>query len=261
MLFATLTVSFFKSKATKRKTTDGNEEGSSKQARHGSISESSRHGSISESSDIVEDAPTDEAPPLSLLAQVQQQLANVQTQHDSLKGTVMNNSVNIQKNTDQIALNKKQINRNEANSRQRNLRFYGFDKDKVETLDQKERSIFKSFLKDGLQLADSKINSIMANIDIIHWVEQGKCLIVAFCRRADISFMKSQRKKLENYKPHGKLISMEDDLTKDQQETKKKCTLPKLHDMKSKKDQYKNVHYHSWNKIAANGVVKTYDKW
>ncbi len=152
------------------------------------------------------------------------------------------------------------VQRNEAHSRSRNLRFYGFDKAKVQATEFKERGAIKSIMTDGLKLTDkNRINSVMANLDIVHWTDHGKCLIVAFVRRSDMSLFKSNRKNLSGWKPHGKSISMEDDLIVEHRNIKKKCVAA-LKEMQ-KKPEHKDAKLYNYKSIKSKGTVKDYDKW
>ncbi len=179
------------------------------------------------------------------------EIGMLQDELAALKQKVAKNTIAIDK------VHSRQV-RLEAHSRQKNQRFFGFDKSKIDA--GKERDVFKNLLEKGFKVNDSKrVNGIMANLDVIHWTDNSKCLIVAFCRRNDIHFLKGQRKNLKGFKPHGSEISMEDDLPLEHQALKKHC-LTKLHDMK-RQEKFADAKYHSYNKIRVGTVVKDYDKW
>ncbi len=140
------------------------------------------------------------------------------------------------------------VQRNEAHSRQRNIRFYL----------RAQGALYDIFHK-GLKIEEGRVKQIIGSVDLIHWTPDG-ALIVAFCKRGDVSQLKAGRKHLKDYKLFGKPISMEDDLTKEDQETKKKCVV-KFKEMKAEKDKFKNPKIYSFNKIVANDTVKYYYEW
>ncbi len=153
----------------------------------------------------------------------------------------------------------KRVQQNEAHSRQRNLRFYGLDYAKVQEEKDKERGIISRILEQGLKIQASRAKSIMNFIDIEHWTDSNKALIVAFSRRNDIKLMKKNRKNLATFKPYGKAVSMEDDLIKEHQEIKKNC-LSKIKELK-RDNARKNVKMVTYNKIAVGGTVKLWNEW
>ncbi len=154
------------------------------------------------------------------------------------------------------------VQRNEAHSRQRNIRFYlraQGAKAKVQAMEKKERGALYDIFHKGLKIEEGRVKQIIGSVDLIHWTPDG-ALIVAFCKRGDVSQLKAGRKHLKDYKLFGKPISMEDDLTKEDQETKKKCVV-KFKEMKAEKDKFKNPKIYSFNKIVANDTVKYYYEW
>ncbi len=156
----------------------------------------------------------------------------------------------------------KRVQRNEAHSRQRNIRFYLRAQDaktKVQGMEKKERGALYDIFHKGLKIEESRAKQIIGSVDLIHWTPDG-ALIVAFCKRGDVGQLKAGRKHLKDYKLFGKPISMEDDLTKEDQEIKKKC-VGKFKEMKTDKEKNKNPKIYSFNKIVANDTVKYYYEW
>lgn len=70
----------------------------------------------------------------------------------------------------------------------------------------------------------------------------------------------TKRRNLKGYEPHGKPISLGDDLTRKQQKIRKKCRA-KFEAMKKKPQKFQAVKMYSYCKIVANDTVKPYDQW
>ncbi|MCP4978368.1 MAG: hypothetical protein GY931_19655 [Maribacter sp.] len=153
----------------------------------------------------------------------------------------------------------KRVERNESHSRQKNIRFYRIDKEKAMKETNGIRGTFEHILIDGLKIEKGRAKSILNFVDKMHWTTD-KALIVGFCKRSDIAQIKAARKNLKDYKIYGQSISMEDDLTREDQEIKKKC-ITKLKAMKGQPQKYKDPKIFAFNKIVCDGTIKVYDQW
>ncbi|MCP4978371.1 MAG: hypothetical protein GY931_19670, partial [Maribacter sp.] len=129
-----------------------------------------------------------------------------------------------------VTATEKRVERNESHSRQKNIRFYRIDKEKASKETNGIRGTLEHILIDGLKIEKGRAKSILNFVDKMHWTTD-KALIVGFCKRSDIAQIKAARKNLKDYKIYGQSISMEDDLTREDQEVKKKC-ITKLKAMK-----------------------------
>lgn len=157
----------------------------------------------------------------------------------------------------------KRIARNEAHSRQRNLRIYKLPKADVDKMKDGIYGALREILEKGLKINKQRVGSIMSNVDIAHWTNDG-ALIIAFCRRADLKFIRSQRGNLKSWKFRGSEISMEDDLTREDLVVKKECR-EKLKEMKKDPTKYKDPKIFSFNQISCGTgttkVVKLFSEW
>ncbi len=181
---------------------------------------------------------------------------------EELKGELFKVKAELEVVRNQVNKIDNRVQRNEAHSRQRNIRFYLRAQDaktKVQGMEKKERGALYDIFHKGLKIEESRAKQIIGSVDLLHWTPDG-ALIVAFCKRGDVGQLKAGRKHLKDYKLFGKPISMEDDLTKEDQETKKKC-VGKFKEMKTDKEKYKNPKIYSFNKIVANDTVKYYYEW
>jgi hypothetical protein len=119
---------------------------------------------------------------------------------------------------EQLSALKEQVEANERNQRQLNLRIYGFDAKNTGAGPhpyKHPKEVWLQLLRDGLQLPDDVAKNI--GLAQCHWAGKGAFLIVRFLRHEDRSRVLSQRKKLGTaYKPHGRIISLVDDRTKEQ---------------------------------------------
>ncbi len=95
-------------------------------------------------------------------------------------------------------------------------------------------------------------------LDLFHWTRDG-AVIIAFARRLDLKLLKSKRKELAGFKPHGKAISIKDDLEPGQLQEEKACH--------AKFQQFKRDHPNavvkvvSFNRISVDGTVKVFREW
>ncbi len=155
----------------------------------------------------------------------------------------------------------KTVARNEMHSRSRNLRIYGFLKSKVQQ-DVSLYTVFEDLLRDGMKMPEEKQKLVMGAIDVIHWTnEKNAALMVAFSQRKHKGLMEEYRSNLGNaYQPHGKPISIQQDLEKSAQvERKERNAL--LKEMKKSKPAGTEIKPFSFNQIAVNGVKKYYKEW
>ena len=164
---------------------------------------------------------------------------------------------------DRVEKAEKRIARNEAHSRQRNLRIYKLPKAEVDKMKDGVYGALREILEKGLKINKQKVGSIMSNVDIAHWTTD-EAIIVAFCRRSDLKFIRSQRGNLKDYKFRGSQISLEDDLTREDLVVKRECR-EKLKEMKKDPAKYKEPKIFSFNQISCGSgtakKVKHYSEW
>ncbi len=106
---------------------------------------------------------------------------------------------------------------NERNSRQLNLRIFGFNAydNGTGSRFRNPRGVWMQLLRDGLHISEDEAKGI--HLAQCHWVGKGAFLIVRFLRYEDRVRVLSQRTKLGSvYKPHGRVISLKNDMTKEQ---------------------------------------------
>lgn len=117
----------------------------------------------------------------------------------------------------EVERNTSNIERNEKNQRQRNMRLYGVPF----TPNEKLGDIFKEICMNGLKMSEERFNEIA--IDNMHRVDRDKSgIIIAFVKRFDKNFVMSCKKSLKTYKYNDRPIFLSDDLTSDQNKDRKR---------------------------------------
>ncbi len=140
--------------------------------------------------------------------------------------------------------------RNEAHSRSRNVRIYGLAEPTDKQTDLKP--ILKDVLTAGLKLGEEMARDILHAVDALHFTPDS-ALIVAFSKRIDRGILLKHRKNLEGYKPNGKSISLNVDLTKEAY-LQKKARDKKFTDYKAATPGA-NIKKLSFDKIIIDGEI------
>ncbi len=166
---------------------------------------------------------------------------------------IMRNDITTMGN--KLNMVEQRVIRNEAHSRSRNIRIYGLTKPTDRQADLKP--IFKEVLSAGLKLSPEIVQNILNSVDLLHFTDDA-ALMVAFCKRSDRGLVLKHCKNLADYKPYGKSISFNVDLTKEAY-TEKKNRDKKFSDYKAT-NQGANIKKISFDKIMLDGEILHYSK-